>query len=165
MNGYWILIVHSTYAPTKSWFALFKDLDYGLVLLGNDNPCKIKGIGTIKLRMYDGLNMIIQQARYIPELKRNLISLGTLESNKYFLKLDNGNMRMLKGSLLTMQTIRINSLYFLIRSTVVGGASMVQEAANKSNLWHLSYKRKITLQRVILSQRSYSLRWSNPAKS
>ena len=45
--------------------------------------CKVKGIGTIQIRMYDGLVRIFTKVRYIPFMKINLISLGTLERDGY----------------------------------------------------------------------------------
>lgn len=123
--------------PTKSWFETLKEEEQGLVILGNNKTCRVKGIGSIRLRMYDGVDRVLQQVRYVPELKRNLISLGTLESSGYSFKAESGNMRISKGSLLVMKAERRNALYFLLGSTVVGGASLVQRAENKSHIWHL----------------------------
>lgn len=39
----------------------------------------VKGKGTIKLKLHDDYAKLLTNVRYIPELKRNLISLGTLE--------------------------------------------------------------------------------------
>ena len=37
------------------------------------------GVGTVRIRMYDGMERILQEGRYVPDLKRNLISLGMLD--------------------------------------------------------------------------------------
>lgn len=55
------------------------DLRYerlGSVLMGNDQVCEVEGIGTVKLRIHDGSCKILSDIRYIPQLKRNLVSLG-----------------------------------------------------------------------------------------
>lgn len=51
----------------------------------NDVACKIIGIGTIRIRMYGGIFMTLTNVRHIPDLKKNLIFVGTLDSlgNKY----------------------------------------------------------------------------------
>ena len=45
----WILDSGCTYhmCPNKGWFSSFKELDDGVVLMGNDNACKTMGIGII----------------------------------------------------------------------------------------------------------------------
>lgn len=87
--------------------------------------------------MHDGADRILEQMRYVPELKRNLISLGTLESNGYAFKSDNGNLKVPRGSLVVMRAVRKNSLYTLLGNTVVGGSSNVENRCNNSKLWHL----------------------------
>ena len=44
--------------------------------MGNDNPCKTTRIGSFKLRNHDGSTRILRDVRYVPKLKKNLISLG-----------------------------------------------------------------------------------------
>jgi hypothetical protein len=42
--------------------------------------CKAIGLGTVKIMMFDGIVMILNNVRYVPDLKKNLISLATLDS-------------------------------------------------------------------------------------
>lgn len=39
--------------PTKEWFQSLNEKEVGMVLLGNNYECKIKGIGTMKLLLSD----------------------------------------------------------------------------------------------------------------
>ena len=48
--------------------------------MSNDNPCKRARIGSIKLQNHDGSTIILRDVRVVPKLKKNLISLGALES-------------------------------------------------------------------------------------
>ena len=59
--------------PIKAWFEDFKEADGGHVLLSNNKHCKILGTGTIRIKHYDGIERVLEDVRYIPELKRNLI--------------------------------------------------------------------------------------------
>ncbi|GJR06983.1 retrovirus-related pol polyprotein from transposon TNT 1-94 [Tanacetum coccineum] len=56
----------------------FLECDGGSVQLGDNRECKIKGIGKVRLQLKDGSSFVLHNVKYIPELKRNLISLGTL---------------------------------------------------------------------------------------
>ena len=60
-DGEWIMdsscLLHMT--PDKPQFKKFSKLQGGSVLLGNNKPCKIQGIGSIGLKLYDGIEKII----------------------------------------------------------------------------------------------------------
>jgi hypothetical protein len=64
----------------KDLFTTLEYVDSGVVLMGNDVQCKIVGIGTIQIKTRDGIIQTLTKVCYVPDLKRNLISLGTLES-------------------------------------------------------------------------------------
>lgn len=107
---------------------------FGSVILGNDEICTVEGIGSIKLRVHDGSHKIITEVRYIPQLKRNLISLGILESKGYWFRSRNGVLHVLKDNNVAMKGVRHQSMYHLDAVTVVGevGLSTDDEAV----LWH-----------------------------
>jgi hypothetical protein len=59
--------------------------------MGNDATCTIIGMGTIKIKMSNGVVRTIEEVRHIPDMKKNLISLnlislGTLDSKRYSYK-------------------------------------------------------------------------------
>lgn len=49
----------------------------GTLLLGNDAPSKSVGVGTILIKMHDGIVKTLSDVWQIPKLKENLISLGS----------------------------------------------------------------------------------------
>ncbi|GKA76022.1 retrovirus-related pol polyprotein from transposon TNT 1-94 [Tanacetum coccineum] len=57
----------------------FKGFDGGSVQLGDNRTCTIKGTGKVKIQLHDGSSFILEDVRYVPGLRRSLISLGTLE--------------------------------------------------------------------------------------
>ncbi|XXG39781.1 hypothetical protein AAC387_Pa01g0653 [Persea americana] len=75
--------------------------------------CKVVGIGAIKIKMHDGIVRTLSDVRHIPELKKNLISLGTLDFNGCAYKAGGGVMRISKGALVVMKGLKQNGLYFL----------------------------------------------------
>lgn len=44
-------------------------------MLGNNNVCRIEGIGSIRIQNHKGDFKLLSQVRYIPHIQRNLISL------------------------------------------------------------------------------------------
>ncbi|GJZ73111.1 zinc finger, CCHC-type containing protein [Tanacetum coccineum] len=72
------------------------------------------GIGKVRVQMKDGSSFVLENVRYIPELKRNLISLGTLDREGYTVKLQNGRVKVIKGSLMVLSgTMKGNCVYSL----------------------------------------------------
>ncbi|GJX55952.1 zinc finger, CCHC-type containing protein [Tanacetum coccineum] len=78
----------------------FLECDRGSVQLGDNRECKIRGIGKVRLQLKDGSSFVLHNVRYIPELKRNLISLGTLEKEGYTVKMQSGKHAMVTLSLI-----------------------------------------------------------------
>ncbi|KAG6726906.1 hypothetical protein I3842_02G103200, partial [Carya illinoinensis] len=104
--------------PIKEWFETFSELDGGQVILGNNKSCKIMGIGSVRLKMHDGTERVLREVRFIPELKRNLISLGMLDLSGHTFKSEAGVLRVTRGSLVIMKGVIKNGLYTLLGKTI-----------------------------------------------
>ena len=65
--------------PYKYLFEKLYDQDGGSVLLGNNKACKIAGVGSVRFKLHDESIRLLTEVRYVPDLKRNLISLGELD--------------------------------------------------------------------------------------
>ena len=48
--------------------------------MGDDHPCNIEGMGKVHIKMDDGIVQELKEVRYVPQLKRNLIFVGALDS-------------------------------------------------------------------------------------
>ncbi|GKC51681.1 retrovirus-related pol polyprotein from transposon TNT 1-94 [Tanacetum coccineum] len=83
--------------PRRDFLFDFKEFNGGTVLLGNNRACAIMGIGKVRVQIKDGLSFVLENVLYIPELKRNLISLGTLDREGYTVKLQNGRVKAESG--------------------------------------------------------------------
>ena len=105
--------------------------------MGNNKICEVLGIGTVRIIMHDGVERVLQQVRYVPGLKRNFISLGTLDVKWYSYKASGEVLEVTKGCLVVMKDNIENGLYVLQGSTISGSVSTVEDNANmKSLLWH-----------------------------
>ncbi|GJV01111.1 hypothetical protein Tco_1334680 [Tanacetum coccineum] len=74
----------------------FMESDGGSVLLGDNRECKIRGIGKVRVQLRDGSSFTLYNVKYILELKRNLISLGTLKKEGYTVKLQSGKVKSIR---------------------------------------------------------------------
>ena len=79
--------------------------------------------------------------RHVPELKRNLISLSTLDSKGYRYTTESKVIKISKGSLVVMKGQRkIAKLYVLQGSTVNGDAAVASSSLSDDDitkLWHM----------------------------
>ncbi|KAG8498932.1 hypothetical protein CXB51_005361 [Gossypium anomalum] len=139
----WILDSGCTFhmSPNRDWFTTYETVSEGVVLMGNNASCKIAGVGTIKVKMFDGVVRTLSDVRYVPELKRNLISLSTLDSKGYRYTAESGVLKISKGSLVVMKGQRKTvKLYVLQGSTVTGDAAVASSSLSDDDitkLWHM----------------------------
>ena len=57
----------------------YKPYNGGMVQLGNDATCPVIGIGTVKIKMFDGVVKVLSNVRHVPDLRKNL-------TNKLYVK-------------------------------------------------------------------------------
>ena len=56
---------------------------------------KIAGVGTVIIKMFDGTFIMLADVKHIPDLKRNLILLSTLDSKVYKYTDEGGALKVL----------------------------------------------------------------------
>ncbi|KAH9762947.1 hypothetical protein KPL70_001004 [Citrus sinensis] len=137
-SGEWILDSGCSFhmCPHKDFFVTFKSIDGGKVLLGNNLACKVAGIGSVRIKMYDGSVKGLEQVRCVPELKRNLISLGMIDQLGCCIKAENGELQILKDGAIIMKGCRRNGLYVLKGSVELHGI-ITNVNSDKTRLWHM----------------------------
>jgi len=67
-----------------------------------------------------GMVQELKEVGYVPQLKRNLISVGALKSLGLEVSIKDGVLKMTKGSMVVLKGVRRNNLYYLKGSTVTG---------------------------------------------
>ena len=55
--------------------------------------------------MFDGMERELKGVRYVSQLKRNLISVGALEASGIMISVRDGDLRMIRGSMLVMKGV------------------------------------------------------------
>jgi hypothetical protein len=112
--------------PNRDWFDTYMSVNSSIVTIDNGAHCKITGIENIKIKMFDGMIRTLCDVRHVPEVKKNLISLGTLDSNGYGYKSVGGVMKVTKGLMVVMKgQINSKNIYKLLGSTDVGRIASV----------------------------------------
>ena len=91
-----------------------------ILVMGDNHPCIMQGVGTIQIKMFDGMIRELKKVRYVPQLKRNLISIGDLETLGLTVSIKKGVLKMTKGSMVVLKAVRRNNLYYLKGNIVTG---------------------------------------------
>jgi hypothetical protein len=88
---------HAT--PHRKHFLDYVQGDFGQVHLGDDAPCKIVGMGKVKIKQSNGNQWLLKEVRHVPYLRKNLISTGQLESEGCISIFTDKVWKVTKGSL------------------------------------------------------------------
>jgi hypothetical protein len=59
--------------PHRSWFSSYQFVDGGIFLMGNNVPCKIVGVGSIKIKMFDNIVITLTKVRHVPKIEMKSI--------------------------------------------------------------------------------------------
>uniref|UniRef100_A0A2N9IN85 Integrase catalytic domain-containing protein n=1 Tax=Fagus sylvatica TaxID=28930 RepID=A0A2N9IN85_FAGSY len=125
--------------PRRDWFTTYQPINGGLVYMGNNTTYKVVGIGTVRIKMYDGIVRTMTDVRHMPDLAKNLLSLSTFDSQGYSYSDGGGVLRIGKGALIFIKGILVNGLYLLQGSTIVGATAVSSTHLDSDNtrLWHM----------------------------
>ena len=89
--------------PNWDWFSTYETMSIGVVLMRNNASCKIAGIGTVIIKMFDGVVRTLGDVRHVLNLKRNLILLSILDSKWYKHTSEGGVLKVSKGVLVVVK--------------------------------------------------------------
>ena len=121
------------------WFQNFNNKEIETVYMGNNHSYNVKGICNISLKLHDDKTRTLTDVRYVLGLKRNLISLGTLDELGFSYRAENGSMHVFKGDELILIGAKKNGLYVLngCYFPSVNMYSICIAKTDKTKLWHL----------------------------
>lgn len=111
----WVLDSGASFHATssKKAFTNFKEGVFGKIFLGDNKECEIVGKGDIVLNLKNGSNWILKDVRYIPLLKKNLISVSQLIASRCGVKFSLENWQVTKGVLVLARGKKLGNLYIL----------------------------------------------------
>ncbi|CAA7062683.1 unnamed protein product [Microthlaspi erraticum] len=161
----WIMDTGCSYHMTykREWFEDLDEEAAGSVRMGNKTVSKVKGVGTIRLKNEAGLSVLLTNVRYIPEMDRNLLSLGTFEKAGYKFESEDGVLSIKAGSQTLLTGKRFDTLYLLKWKPVTEESLAVERRQDDTVLWHrrlghMSQKNmNIMLRKGLLDKRKVSV--------
>ncbi|GKC97752.1 putative RNA-directed DNA polymerase, partial [Tanacetum coccineum] len=122
---------HATYC--KEELERFK-LRSGKVRLADDKTLDIAGVGDVVLKTSFGTSWTLKDVRYIPGLKKRLISVGQLDEEGYHVGFGDQQWKVTKGSLVVARGNKRGSLYMVEVPSDRINASI--DRRGNAALWH-----------------------------
>jgi hypothetical protein len=171
MNSEWILDSVCSYhiCINKDWFSTYEPVqNSGLMRMGDNTPCEVIGIGSVKIRTHDGMTRTLTDVRHVPTMFRNLISLSTLNNLGYKYFASSGVLKVSKCSLVVMNgDMKSANSYILNGDTIIGTAAVSSTAVvtskncSDSMLWHMCLGHMSQLGLAELSKRGLLKGYNN----
>ena len=94
--------------------------------MGNEASCPIVGIGNVRIIMFDGVVRTLTGVLHVSSMNRQLISLGTLDKERFVCIGEGGVMKVEKDHKLFLKgSIDDDGLYKLLSSTLVRFAMLL----------------------------------------
>ena len=122
--------------PQRDVLYNYKDVNGGKVLMANNTQCDVKGIGNIKIRNTDGVEVILTDVRYMPQMSRNLISYGMLEKAGCTYKGGDFKVEFFKDGERVISGNYQDGLYYLKGTVSRGEVNIGKAEPNMIDLWH-----------------------------
>ncbi|KAM1052978.1 hypothetical protein ACFX2C_000527 [Malus domestica] len=144
----------SFHATSKQeFFSTYKEGDFGIVKMGNESYSKILGIGDICRRTNLGCQLMLKDVRHIPDIRLNLISIGTLDRQGYYHHIGKEKLKLTKGLMVVARARLCCTLYRSNTKVLKGELNAVDDSS--LDLWHkrLGYMSKKGLQ--VLAKKSH----------
>jgi hypothetical protein len=107
--------------------------DFGKVYLADGTALDIVGIGNVKIRIHADSVWKLQKVRHVPELKKNLISVGQLDDEGHGIHFHGGKWKVSMGARIIALGEKTGTLYMTtdMRDTIA-----VADASAEADLWH-----------------------------
>ncbi|KAM1738798.1 hypothetical protein ACFX11_014582 [Malus domestica] len=118
----------------REFFSTYKEGDFGIVKMGNESYSKILGIGDICLRTNLGCQLMLKDVRHIPDIRLNLISIGTLDRQGYYHHIGEGKLKLTKGLMVVARARLCCTLYRSNAKVLKGELNAVEDSS--LDLWH-----------------------------
>eukprot|EP00253_Pinus_taeda_P010402 PITA_10402 len=105
------------------------------IILGDNMKYPVKGVGNVSLKLNQGNTIHLKGVLYVPDLKKNLMSISTMENKGYMVIFSNGKVRVWKNNVRDAFTLgfRVDSLY-QVDGSLLGVMSC--DTSLQRELWH-----------------------------
>ena len=126
----------------REYFDTYQPCEKGTVNMANGTQSRIAGVGIVRIRMFDGVVRTVTGVRHVPGLKRNLISLGTLDARGDRYSSQGGALKVSKGAMVVLKGEMSGGLYRLVGKVQTGGAIREATTSNSSKR-HVARRKRV----------------------
>ena len=107
--------------------------DFSKVYLADGSALDVIGMGDVQILLRNGFVWLLEKVRHIPELRRNLISVGQLNDEGHAILFIGGTWKVTKGARVLSCGRKTSTLYMTSspRNTIA-----VADASTDTSLWH-----------------------------
>nr|CAN81228.1 hypothetical protein VITISV_038889 [Vitis vinifera] len=107
--------------------------DFGKVYLADGSALDVVGLGDVRISLPNGSVWLLEKVRHIPDLRRNLISVGQLDDEGHAILFVGGTWKVTKGVRVLARGKKTATLYMTScpRDTIA-----VADASTDTSLWH-----------------------------
>ena len=122
MLGFLIQVALTTFVQIRIGLLLNGQLMVVLFLWEIIHPVRllVLGIEIVRIKSHDGIVRTLSNVWHILDLKKNMISLGTLDAKGYKCSVEGGVLKVSKGAVVVIKGRLVNGLYLLQGSIVIG---------------------------------------------
>ena len=99
----------------REWFHIYEPISGRFVYMGDDFTLEIIGIGTIKIKIFDGTIRTIEEVQHVKGLKKNLFYLEQIDSHGYKIHMENEIIKIVKGALVLIKAKKIGTNLFMLK--------------------------------------------------
>ncbi|RVW71155.1 Retrovirus-related Pol polyprotein from transposon TNT 1-94 [Vitis vinifera] len=112
---------------------LVVDSDFGKVYLADGSALDVVGLEDVRISLPNGSVWLLEKVRHIPDLRRNLISVGQLDDEGHAILFVGGTWKVTKGARVLARGKKTGTLYMTScpRDTIA-----VADASTDTSLWH-----------------------------
>ena len=126
-------------SPRRDWFDTYESCNGGNVIVGNNAPCKVTGIGSIRLRTRDGRKLTLTRVQHVPTLGKNLISLGTLDDLGYNGVFSHGELSIYRGSELVLKGWSYGKILYVFEGVILSSSGDLRIGVSPRDDQDLAY--------------------------
>ncbi|RVW77419.1 Retrovirus-related Pol polyprotein from transposon TNT 1-94 [Vitis vinifera] len=107
--------------------------DFGKVYLADGSALDVVGLGDVRISLPNGSVWLLEKVRHIPDLRRNLISIGQLDDEGHAILFVGGTWKVTKGARVLACGKKTGTLYMTScpRDTIA-----VADTSTDTSLWH-----------------------------
>jgi hypothetical protein len=84
------------------------------VILDDGWTLSVDKIGTVRFLMWDGMIRTVIDVRYVPSVRRSLVSLSELDSRGYEIRIRGGSIEVVRGDIVIIQDTRRCGIFEMV---------------------------------------------------